>query len=132
MAQQVCAHNILVGSRPPNATSQILIFAGYIGGSVLNRLIQHPEASATEITALVRSEEKATKLEQFGVKTVLGSLDDASKLEDLVSQTDVVFQTVSLPHAAWHVDSRYTTLLLGTCRSPFWDGGDIERFQEEV
>ncbi|OBZ72277.1 hypothetical protein A0H81_07905 [Grifola frondosa] len=63
---------------------------GYIGGSVLTRFIQHPNASHFDITVLVRSEEKAKKLEPFGVRTVVGSLSDTDKLEELASQSKVV------------------------------------------
>ena len=35
------------------------MLTGYIGGSVLSRLLEHPSASTFDITVLVRSEEKA-------------------------------------------------------------------------
>lgn len=64
---------------------------GYIGGSVLARLLARPDADSLEITALVRSEAKARKLEAFGIKTVLGSIQDTDVLENLASQSHVVF-----------------------------------------
>ncbi|OSC98263.1 NAD-P-binding protein [Trametes coccinea BRFM310] len=65
---------------------------GYIGGSVLQRLIQHPKASTFEITALVRSAEKAKALkEKFGVNAVVGSYAERDKLETLAGDADVVF-----------------------------------------
>lgn len=69
--------------------------SGYIGGSVIQGLLERPDASKFEITALVRSPEKAEKLAKFGVKTEVGSLDDAEKIEELVGRADYVFQVVS-------------------------------------
>ena len=72
-----------------------LLFKGYIGGSVLARLLQHPNAKSFEITALVRSEAKAKKLESFGVKAVIGSYkDDHALTEKLAENAHVVFQIV--------------------------------------
>ena len=68
---------------------------GYIGGSVLSRLFTHPGKSDFDITALVRSPEKAKKLEDFGVKTTIGSLKDTALLEKLAQDAHVVFNTVS-------------------------------------
>lgn len=64
---------------------------GYIGGSVLARLLDHPNASSFQITALVRSPEKAAKLESVGIKTVIGSLSDLDKLKQAASEVDVLF-----------------------------------------
>ncbi|KAK7692428.1 hypothetical protein QCA50_004053 [Cerrena zonata] len=66
---------------------------GYIGGTVLHRLLQHPSAKTFDISALVRSQEKAKKLEAFGVKAVVGSLDDYDLVEELTSQAHVIFDT---------------------------------------
>ncbi|KAK7690466.1 hypothetical protein QCA50_005564 [Cerrena zonata] len=66
---------------------------GYIGGSVLHRLLEHPSAKTFDITALVRSPEKAEKLESFGVKAITGSLSDYALLEELTSQAHVIFST---------------------------------------
>ncbi|KAI8980060.1 NAD-P-binding protein [Trametes punicea] len=64
---------------------------GYIGGSVLQRLLQHPKASDFEFTALVRSPEKAEILkEKFGVNAVVGNLGEVEKLTRLSEDADVV------------------------------------------
>ncbi|KAF7790012.1 hypothetical protein EIP86_000960, partial [Pleurotus ostreatoroseus] len=64
----------------------------YIGGTVLARLLAHPSANTFEITAIVRSEEKAKKLETFGVKAVVGSFKtDLALVEQLAEQAHVVF-----------------------------------------
>ena len=65
---------------------------------MLARLLMHPNASNFEITAIVRSAEKAKKLEKFGVKTVVGSFKtDLDVVEKLSEQAHVVFNCVSLP-----------------------------------
>ncbi|KAH9949982.1 hypothetical protein B0H21DRAFT_706690 [Amylocystis lapponica] len=60
-------------------------------GPVLQRLLQHPHAANFEITALLRSEQKAKILDTYGVHVVVGSLADTDKLESLASHADVVF-----------------------------------------
>ncbi|TFK49795.1 NAD(P)-binding protein [Heliocybe sulcata] len=76
-------------------TSKTNIFltgaTGYLGGSVLQRLLSHSEASSFEITVLVRNAEKAKLLETFGVKALLGSHSDLDKLETAAASSDVVF-----------------------------------------
>ncbi|KAF7974800.1 hypothetical protein HWV62_11299 [Athelia sp. TMB] len=61
---------------------------GYIGGSVLDRLLMHPNTASFVITALVRSPEKAQKLESLGLKTAVGSLADAALVQDLAAASD--------------------------------------------
>jgi len=76
------------------ALTEILLpgtLAGYVGGSVLTRLLRHPSASTFDITVLVRSADKAKTLEKFGVKAVVGSNDDLDKLESLAEHSHVVF-----------------------------------------
>ncbi|GJE92242.1 NAD(P)-binding protein [Phanerochaete sordida] len=79
------------------AKTPILILGatGYIGGSVLARLLKHPNAQNFEITALVRGQDKAKTLESFGVKTVIGSYkDDHALTEKLAENAHIVFQIV--------------------------------------
>ena len=69
---------------------------GYIGGAVLQRILEHPQASTFDITALVRDASKAQTLQSnFGVKSVIGSLQDHKKLTELAEAAHVVVQTVS-------------------------------------
>ncbi|KAI0366135.1 NAD-P-binding protein [Pilatotrama ljubarskyi] len=66
---------------------------GYIGASILQRLLDHPNREKFEITALVRNAEKAKKLkESFGLKTVLGSLQDLDKVSSLAENAHIVIQ----------------------------------------
>ncbi|KAI0668324.1 NAD-P-binding protein [Trametes maxima] len=67
---------------------------GYIGGSVLQRLFEHPNRQNFDITALVRNTDKAEILEaQFSLKTVVGSLQDHEKLSTLAEDAHIVINT---------------------------------------
>ncbi|KAG6830660.1 hypothetical protein H0H92_015557 [Tricholoma furcatifolium] len=66
---------------------------GYIGGSVLARFLARPDFQDLKITALVRSAEKAGKLNALGVETVVGALQDLDSLEKAASEADVVINT---------------------------------------
>lgn len=69
---------------------------GYIGGAVLQLILQHPKASTFAITALVRDPAKAQLLEsKFGVKSVVGSLQGFDKLAELAENAHIVVHTVS-------------------------------------
>ncbi|TFY55920.1 hypothetical protein EVJ58_g7949 [Rhodofomes roseus] len=77
--------------------TNILLFGatGYIGGSVLNRLLNHPKADTFSITVSVRSPEKAKLLEKLGVKAEIASLSDHDKIEELASRAHVIFNANS-------------------------------------
>ncbi|KAJ3566140.1 hypothetical protein NP233_g7179 [Leucocoprinus birnbaumii] len=79
-------------------SSKIKVFitgaTGYIGASVLERLQNHPDAKNFEITALIRSQQKAEGFKKFGINAVVGSFNDAKLLEDLTADADIVFDTV--------------------------------------
>ncbi|KAH9835125.1 uncharacterized protein C8Q71DRAFT_104691 [Rhodofomes roseus] len=77
--------------------TEILLFGatGYIGGSVLNRLLSHPKADTFSITATVRSPEKAKLLEKLGVKAEIASLSDFDKIEELASRAHVIFNVAN-------------------------------------
>ncbi|KAH9944977.1 NAD(P)-binding protein [Epithele typhae] len=67
---------------------------GYIGGAVLTRLLTHPRAPNFDITALVRSETKGKVLqEKFGVRPLVGSLQDADKITAASENANVVINT---------------------------------------
>ncbi|KZV72602.1 NAD(P)-binding protein [Peniophora sp. CONT] len=68
---------------------------GYLGGAALQLLMQNPDFS---ITALVRDGGKTSKLEQLGIKTVLGSLDDAALLEAEGVKADAIVHGASFNH----------------------------------
>jgi|SRR5712671_7678712 len=72
----------------------IEFISGYIGGSVLERLLGHPKRETFVITALVRSVDKAKALNTLGVNTVVASLSDLDKLTEHASASNVVINTV--------------------------------------
>ena len=68
---------------------------GYIGGTVLHKLLKHSNAKSFEISAFVRSPEKAKQLEeQFGVRAIVGSYKDLPLLEQHVEKARVVYNCV--------------------------------------
>ncbi|KAI0633479.1 NAD-P-binding protein [Trametes polyzona] len=70
---------------------------GYIGGGVLARLLSNSKP-LFNITVLLRDAVKADKLKPFGVKAVLGNLDDLETIETLASQADIVFECADADH----------------------------------
>ena len=72
-------------------------YRGYIGGSVLNRFLEHRDAAQFAFTVLVRSADKAEKLKALGLKAVIGTLQDLTLLEDLSADADIVVSTVRCP-----------------------------------
>ncbi|EJD06863.1 NAD-binding protein [Fomitiporia mediterranea MF3/22] len=67
---------------------------GYIGGSVLWRLLNHKDAKNFNINLLVRDPSKAKLLqEKFGVEAIVGSHSDADKIEALAEQADCIIAT---------------------------------------
>lgn len=73
------------------------VYQGYIGGSILDRFLKRPDFSSYEITTLVRSPEKADKLRRFGVAAIVGSHSDATVMESLAANNDIIFSTVLSP-----------------------------------
>ncbi|THH08886.1 hypothetical protein EW145_g2403 [Phellinidium pouzarii] len=78
--------------------SKLTIFltgaTGYIGGSVLWRLLNHKDASKFSIKVLVRNAEKAKLFKPlFNVDATVGSHADHDKLESLASEADYTFAT---------------------------------------
>jgi glutamyl-tRNA reductase len=99
---------------------------------VLDRLLVHPARHSYNIVSYSRSAERAQKLQdQFGVRTILGSLDDVEKIEEAAATADVVFHTANsadhLPSAQAilrglkkkHADTGKTPLYIHTVRCLF-------------
>ncbi|GLB40173.1 putative NAD-P-binding protein [Lyophyllum shimeji] len=63
---------------------------GYIGGSVLTRLLSHPLSDTFGITVLLREAEKVKEFRTLGVKPVIGSHSDLPLLQHLAADADVV------------------------------------------
>jgi nucleoside-diphosphate-sugar epimerase len=67
---------------------------GYIGGSVLNALLQHPNASNFNITALIRGDdERVKKIASLNVTPLVGSNESFEILEKAASESHVVIHT---------------------------------------
>jgi hypothetical protein len=73
-----------------------VLTTGYIGGPALAKILNHPKRNNFDITVLIRDASKATGFESLGVKTVKGSMSDFGLLERLSSESDIIFQSVSI------------------------------------
>ena len=68
---------------------------GYIGGTVLAKLLASPQASNWTITALTRNKDTVQKLQDLGVTPLVGSLDDAELLKKAVTEADITIHAAS-------------------------------------
>ncbi|KAI6006832.1 hypothetical protein EDD15DRAFT_2207248 [Pisolithus albus] len=75
---------------------------GYVGGTVLARLVEHPTFPDSEFTLLIRpsKKDKVSALHSLGFKTVLGSYDDLDILEDQASKADIIFSIADADNVA--------------------------------
>lgn len=67
---------------------------GYIGGSVADALVKRGHA----VTGLVRTEEGAKQLQARGMKTVLGTLDDAETITKAAREAEAVIDAAEANH----------------------------------
>ncbi|TFK40286.1 hypothetical protein BDQ12DRAFT_602474 [Crucibulum laeve] len=63
---------------------------GYIGGSVLTRLLSHPLSDTFQTTVLVRDASKATQFRTMGIKAVVGTNLDLALIQGLAAEADLV------------------------------------------
>ncbi|KAJ7870909.1 NAD-binding protein [Mycena olivaceomarginata] len=76
----------------PSQNILLLGATGYIGGTVLEKLLQHPLAPDFKISTPVRDPVKAEKLKAFGVTPVVADFQyDLDMLKTLAKDADVVF-----------------------------------------
>ncbi|CAF0748341.1 unnamed protein product [Adineta steineri] len=70
---------------------------GYIGGSILTSLLQHPNASNFNITALIRGgdDERVKKLASLNVTPLIGSNDSFDIIEKAASESHVTIHTAN-------------------------------------
>jgi nucleoside-diphosphate-sugar epimerase len=97
--------------------------SGYIGSTVLRALV----AAGHEVTALVRSDEKAQHVRAAGGAAVVGDLTDAATVAPLVDGSDAVVHTAS----AEDVDPGLVEVVLGAFAGssrPFVHTGGIFTF----
>ncbi|KAL4243713.1 NAD(P)-dependent Metabolic Enzyme [Abortiporus biennis] len=72
---------------------------GYIGGSFLARLLVPSYEYKLNISILVRSKEKAESLQsEFGIHSIVGSLEDEDILEEAASQAHIVVNFANCDH----------------------------------
>lgn len=85
-----------------NNSKPIKIFltgaTGYIGGSVLSKLLQPSHKGQYDITVLTRSEATIPKFKELGVTPLLGSLDSFELLTQAAIGADVVLQLADADH----------------------------------
>ena len=72
-----------------------MAYIGYVGGTVLSCLLARPGAATIQITALLRSAEKAVELQAFGISTPVLPKDRIDSLKTLASLARVVLFMVS-------------------------------------
>lgn len=69
---------------------------GYIGGSILTALLQHPDASNFNIVALARGNpERINKLSSLNVTSLIGSNDSFEVIEKAARESHVVIHTAN-------------------------------------
>ncbi|SJL10275.1 uncharacterized protein ARMOST_13659 [Armillaria ostoyae] len=77
--------------------SKVSIFftgaTGYIGGTILSRLIEHKDSKNFDITILLRPTRSPTGYEALGLKVVAGNHSDSALLRAQAAAADVVFAT---------------------------------------
>lgn len=98
---------------------------GYIGSAVLRQL----RLQGRDVTALVRSSDKAAKVEALGATAVVGDITDTALLEKLAAESDGVIHTASPgDETSAAVDDAVVTAVLaglGTGGKPFVHTGGI-------
>ncbi|RDX55339.1 NAD-P-binding protein [Lentinus brumalis] len=93
---------------------------GYVGGTVLARLLNHPERKNFDITALVRDEAKAKILStKFGLNTVIGTHQDLDKVASLAEAAHIVFNISNAD------DEQFTGAILKGLKNRNTKTGDV-------
>jgi nucleoside-diphosphate-sugar epimerase len=84
------------GVNPENGTMKIILTGapGYIGGSVAERLVQQGH----EVTGLVRTPQGALEAGKRGMRTVLGTLDDADVIARAAREAEAVIDAAEANH----------------------------------
>ncbi|KAF9035283.1 hypothetical protein BJ165DRAFT_1511132 [Panaeolus papilionaceus] len=95
---------------------------GFLGGCVLDRILTHANVSNFDITVLVRTVENAKKLHGLGVRTVLGSYQDADLdfLTNAARESDII---ITADGAAQELRLRATEALLQGLKERFKQTG---------
>ncbi|KAI0029867.1 hypothetical protein K488DRAFT_55440 [Vararia minispora EC-137] len=70
---------------------------GYVGGAALQQIL---DDKSFKITALVRNADKAKKLNELGIATIIGSLTDEELIAKAASEADIVFNVADCDNEA--------------------------------
>ncbi|KAF8992276.1 NAD(P)-binding protein [Cyathus striatus] len=100
----------------------VLGATGYIGGSVLSQFIDRDNFNSFNITALVRSEEKAEKLRSIGINAVVGSHLDLPLVEKLAKESEAILSMADVDNL------EVIRALLKGLKSQFKDTGEAPIF----
>jgi nucleoside-diphosphate-sugar epimerase len=101
--------------------------SGYIGSSVLRALVAHEH----EVTAIVRSDQKAQRVRDAGGRALVGDVTDTDVVRRLAHEADAVVHTAS----SEHVDPAFTATVLEALRGtpkPFVHTGGIFTFGDST
>jgi len=79
----------------PGKPKLLCLGTGYVGGSVLQRLL---EEFSYDITASTRRDGHAEKLRHLGCQVLQASLDDADAITKAVADSDIIINTASSDH----------------------------------
>ncbi|PZF57036.1 epimerase [Curtobacterium sp. MCSS17_008] len=97
--------------------------SGYIGSSVLRALVAHGH----EVTAIVRSDQKAQAVRDAGGRAVVGDVTDTDVVRRLAHEADAVVHTASAESVDPDLTATVTEALDGTPK-PFVHTGGIFTF----
>ncbi|WNY33851.1 NAD(P)H-binding protein [Curtobacterium flaccumfaciens] len=118
-------------ARPPWLAGRMHVFltgaSGYIGSSVLRSLVAHGD----EVTALVRSDEKAQHVRDAGGRALVGDVTDTEVVERLLHESDGVVHTASAPDVDPDFIRTAIAALAGTPK-PFVHTGGIFTFGDST
>ncbi|MDM7892383.1 NAD(P)H-binding protein [Curtobacterium caseinilyticum] len=101
--------------------------SGYIGSSVLRALVAHEH----EVTAIVRSDQKAQAVRDAGGRAVVGDVTDTDVVRRLAHEADAVVHTASAEAVDPDFTATVTTALTGTLK-PFVHTGGIFTFGDST
>ncbi|KAI5449129.1 hypothetical protein NCC49_005311 [Naganishia albida] len=79
-------------------TRYFLLGTGFVGGTILNRILQTD--SSAVVSALIRSDGQEVALGKLGVRVVRGELNDAEIIKKEVMQADVIIHSAGNNHPA--------------------------------
>ncbi|WP_144710950.1 NAD(P)H-binding protein [Curtobacterium pusillum] len=101
--------------------------SGYIGSSVLRALVAHEH----DVTAVVRTDQKAQAVRDAGGRAVVGDVTDTDLVRQLARESDAVVHTASAPDVDPGFTRTVLDALVGTPK-PFVHTGGIFTFGDST